>query len=88
MNKKTLYIGLINYVLKFAEDNNHEIEYISNSFYASALNKTNLDSIDVANWIESLNISNNGKPIQLRDYQINSVYKALSEKRITIIALR
>ena len=75
--RKTLYVGLFDYLEEFAKKNNYKINY------ADEIKKQDDISFkSVQQYIESLNVHSKNKPIQLRDYQTNVVYEALVKYRM------
>jgi superfamily II DNA or RNA helicase len=78
---KLLYTGLISLVHKFARSNGYEIDI------ARELNPTiKITRAEVSDYMHGLNLTGRGVPIQLRDYQIDAVYKALSNKRLILVS--
>lgn len=86
LQKKTLYAGLLGHVLKFAEENGHVVEYVSNSFYKTPSKKNDLDFEELSQWIDSLKITKDGELIEPHDYQYNAVYESLTNMRLTVIS--
>lgn len=82
-NKKTkqIYKGLLQKIIDYAEANSIEIT-IEDGVY----NYHNFSEGIVEDFIQSLNISKNGKPMSSRDYQLDSVHKALCNERILILS--
>lgn len=81
LQRKTLYIGLTDYLIKFAETNNYTLDF--------KFNYTNTKPIsepDVASFIESLNLHGRGNPIEVRDYQIDAVHTAINKQRTVLLS--
>lgn len=79
--RKTLYVGLFNYVKEFAARNGYEIECLNEIETAS--NITSEDTLEYAKWLQPMG---HGKPIEIRDYQVDAVTKALSEERTLLLS--
>lgn len=75
---KTLYIGLLSYLRKFAESNNYPLDI---KFDTSS---EDIDLDEITKYIQNLNPYSKGVPIECRDYQINSVYQSLKHKRLIL----
>lgn len=77
--KKLIYKGLIELVHKFARTREYEINI------DSGLNPTtNITRGEVVAFMNSLKLHGRGKPIEIREYQIDAVHKALANKRIIL----
>ena len=84
--KKTLYAGLYPYVELFAKENGYKIEFVENQLYKAPFSKNDIDIEDLSLWIDSLNISSDGEDIDARDYQLNAIYEALTNKRLMVVS--
>lgn len=81
LQTKTLYVGLIDYVIEFAKRNEYEIEV------SKDLNSRRGISYDqVKEFTDSLTLHARGKPIDLRDYQIEAIQVALDRSRVMLIS--
>jgi superfamily II DNA or RNA helicase len=79
--RKTLYVGLLNYVIEFAKRNDYKLEVPEN---VSEVDSISLEEIsEFAKW---LNPHGHGKPIEIRDYQIEAVKHAISAKRTLLLS--
>lgn len=77
--RKTLYVGLIEYLEDFAKKNNYKINY------ANQIKKCDNISLErVQEYVDSLNIHSKGIAIQPRDYQFNTIHEALVRYRAII----
>lgn len=75
--RKTLYVGLIEYLEDFAKKNNYKINYVNQ------IKKCDDIPFDhIQNYVDSLNIHSKGKAIQPRDYQFNTIHEALIRYRL------
>lgn len=79
--RKTLYVGLVSYVEEFATRNGYGIEYVS------PIHKTNNITEDqVQDYAAALEPMGHGKPIEIRDYQIEAVQTALDRERVLLLS--
>ena len=78
--RKTLYVGLLKYVLDFADRNSYKVLYNDDICIQSV---THQEIIDYANWLQP---SSRGEPITIRDYQVDAVHKAISEERVLLLS--
>jgi hypothetical protein len=81
LQTKMLYVGLLDYVIEFAERNDYEIEIPDELLAGNDISRD-----DAQRFSDSLNLSARGKSISLRDYQVNAVYRAISKNRVTILS--
>ena len=79
--RRNLYIGLLHHLKIFAKNNNYSIE-IAPELEA----KSDITPKEIVDYLASLNITSDGKPIIPRDYQYFAIYHAIRNKRATIIA--
>lgn len=79
--RKTIYVGLLNYIEAFCERNDYQISF-----------KTRVRKIDgitnemVDTFAKELEPCSRGKPITIYDYQIDAVKTALDEKRTLLLS--
>lgn len=81
LQRKTLYVGLLDYVIEFANRNNYEYEFVND-----VINYTDISFDDVNTFSHSLNLYGRGKPITIYDYQIDAIHTALSKNRALLIS--
>ena len=82
--KQTIYRGLLDYVVQFAKDRNYNIqleESLKDSLPSSVFT---IDS--VRQFISSLSIQANGKPIEPHPHQLNAIQHALNSKRCLLLS--
>ena len=79
--RKTLYVGLVSYVEDFATQNGYAVEYVNQ---VSRLN--NISDKDIELFAKTLDPQGRGKPIEIRDYQIEAVQTALAKERTLLLS--
>jgi len=79
--RKTLYLGLVTYVEEFAARNGYAIEYVNQVRHTN-----NITSESVEAYAKSLDPHGRGKPIEIRDYQIDAVTTALDQERTLLLS--
>ena len=79
--RKTLYVGLYDYLVRFAENHQCVLQNI---------NEINIhDDItleEVQHYAESLKLHGNGRPIDIRDYQLDAIHSGLSNRRGVLLS--
>lgn len=83
---KTIYGGLLSYVVEFAATRKCEIEYLNDPYYGFANSQDLIDLNEVASFIEALNLYAHGKAIQPRDYQVEAIIHALSHSKSLLLS--
>ena len=81
MLRKTLYVGLLDYLIKFAERNDLEIEYKND-----VISKTPVTHAEVEAFTLGLNLYGRGKPIDIRDYQIDAIQRGIYDQRTILLS--
>lgn len=76
--KKTLYVGLLPYLLEFAKGNDYPIDI---KFETDLVN---IDYKFVEYFASLLDIHSKNCKIEMRDYQIETVLQALQKKRLIV----
>jgi superfamily II DNA or RNA helicase len=79
--RKTLYIGLLNYVEQFCERNNYQL-----SFKSEITTSNGISAEEIYSYAKSLNPYGRGKPIEIRDYQVEAVKTALDRERTLLLS--
>lgn len=79
--RKTLYVGLFDYVARFAETNQYEIELIT-----PVLVKDEVPFEDIEDFANSLRLHGRGEPIDIRDYQLDAIHTALTNRRNVLVS--
>lgn len=78
MFSQELYVGLIPYVGAFAAANSYTVE--------NKIPALPDPYIDVAEWLNNLNLMGHGNPIDIRDYQIDAVKHAIYNGRTLLLS--
>ena len=81
IHRKTIYVGLLQYIQKFAEQNQYEIEY-----KGDILTTTDVSIQEIEEFAKWLNPMGHGKPIEIRDYQLEAVHKAITDERTLLLS--
>lgn len=81
MFTKELYVGLKDYVEHFAKEREYTVDL---SEYEKTADECTFES--VKEFCEKLNVGSKGEPISIRDYQIEAVYKAISDGRRLLLS--
>lgn len=79
--RKTLYLGLYDYLIKFADTHGHAIEHL-NDFGS----KENITLEEVKTYANSLKLHGQGSPIDIRDYQLDAIHTGLSNLRNVLLS--
>lgn len=81
LHRKTLYVGLLNYLQNFADRNEYQIEY------ANEINdRDSIDPNQLKEFLNWLNLYGRGKPIEIYDYQIEAIHHGLQNKRCVLLS--
>ena len=81
LHRKTLYVGLLNYLQNFADRNEYQIEY-SNEIN----DRDSIDPSQLKEFLNWLNLHGRGKPIEIYDYQIEAIHHGLQNKRCVLLS--
>jgi ATP-dependent helicase YprA (DUF1998 family) len=81
MYRKSLPVGLLRYVQEFAERNKYELEYVNDVVTTTDITPEQV--MDYAKWLEPMG---HGKPIEIRDYQVEAVTEAIRNERILLLS--
>ena len=76
--RKSLYLGLVPYVEQFAVNNGYSIEYVN-----QVTNKNNITTDIIQDFVKVLNTPDK---IEIRDYQIEAMTKAIDEERTLLLS--
>lgn len=81
LQRKTLYLGLIEYLKKYAERNDYEIIYSDDIEPEKEVDYALVEKF--ANWLD---LHGKGKPIDIRDYQLEAIQHGLSKNRAILLS--
>ena len=84
--RKTLYVGLFNYLVEFCKRNNYELNFHATEEFPKVYNPNNYTIEETQSFIDSLNMHARGEPIPARDYQVEAVNYALNENRTVLLS--
>ena len=79
--RKTLYIGLYDYIYKFADNNGYEVQHLN-----EVGNTSDIGLDEVTEYAEGLNLHGNGAPIEIRDYQLDTIQHGLANHRAILLS--
>jgi len=79
--RKTLYIGLLGYVEQFCERNNYQL-----TFKSEITTSNGITAEQIYHYAKSLTPYGRGKPIEIRDYQVEAVKTALDRERTLLLS--
>jgi len=79
--RKSLYLGLVSYVERFASENGDTVEYVT-----PVLEKTLVTQEEITAFASKLNPHSRGEPIEIRDYQLEAVHTALERSRVLLLS--
>lgn len=74
---KTLYVGLLNSLIEFAQENDYTI-----NIEPSLMVKTNITLDGVKEHVNALNLHGRGKKIDVREYQFDAIHNAIYNERV------
>lgn len=81
MFTQELYVGLKDYLEHFCQERDYTIDYEN---YMQEADAATYDI--VRKFCEDLNLGSKGKPIEIRDYQIDAVYQAITDARRLLLS--
>ena len=76
-----IYGGLLSYIYAFAKEREYRIEIENDVYVSSKINKTDSD-----NFCNSLKPKSNNKDIEIRDYQLQSIYQVLKRHKLLLLS--
>jgi hypothetical protein len=85
LQRKTLYAGLYNYVRDFCERNEYTLIPTRNEHY-KPLKINSYTNEQVGEFADSLELTARGKPIEIRDYQIDAIQNCLNSNRSLLLS--
>ena len=81
MFTKELYVGLLDYLKKFADERDYVID---DSNYKKSYDEVTYEEIKT--FCEGLSLSSKGQEIEIRDYQIDAIYQAIINGRRLLLS--
>jgi superfamily II DNA or RNA helicase len=81
LHRKTLYVGLLKYLLDFAERNEYFVNMLN-----EVKSETPIDLNQLGEFAKWLNLHSRGEPIEIYDYQIDAIYTALTDERRLLLS--
>ncbi len=79
LQRKTLYVGLVKYIMDFAARNQYEVKS-----YQQELTPVTVESMrEYTDW---LNLCARGQKIEIREYQLQAIAKALTDERVVLLS--
>ena len=84
--RKTLYVGLFNYLVEFCRRNNYELTFRSTEEYPKVYEPNEYSLEETQAFINALNMHARGEPIPARDYQVEAVNYALNANRTVLLS--
>jgi hypothetical protein len=81
LHRKTLYVGLYDFLLKFAERHDYTVKTVD-----PIVVDNNISMAEVHEYLKSLDLYGHGKPIVIRDYQIDAIHNAINTNRAILLA--
>ena len=82
----TLPVGLYGYLSQFCAPRNYKVEIEHDNYYGVPGIESDIDEMELRDWISSLDISTKGERIDIRDYQFQGVVRAMTEKRCILLS--
>ena len=81
MFTQELYVGLKEYLERFCDERDYTIDY---SNYVQECDAVTYDI--VRKFCEDLNIGSKGKPLEIRDYQVDAVFQSIKDGRRLLLS--
>jgi ATP-dependent helicase YprA (DUF1998 family) len=81
MRKKTLYKGLLSFAINFCKSRDYEF-----SIDPKLNPNTKITEDEVRDFVDSLQLTARGVPLQVRDYQQQAIFKSLETKRNLLLS--
>ena len=81
LQTKKLYAGLIDYVKEFATRNDYELEIADGVEYDMGITVEQVEG-----FAKIINPCSKGTPIEIRDYQVDAIHKALNNCRTVLLS--
>ena len=85
LQRKTLYAGLKHYVEDFSRRNQYQYLEVAADNY-KPVSRNNFTHEQVYEYAKALNLTARGKPIEIRDYQIDAILNCLNNNRQLLLS--
>jgi superfamily II DNA or RNA helicase len=79
--RKTLYVGLLEYLTAFAERYDHTLDFVNDVEVDN-----NISQDGIKQFADQLQLCSRGKPIEVHDYQVDAVWQSLNFNRRVILS--
>jgi superfamily II DNA or RNA helicase len=79
--RKTLYVGLLDYIYHFAEARGYDVELAN-----QVAPRDNVPLEDIEQFTTELDLRGRGQPISVRDYQLDAIYTAINNRRNVLVS--
>ena len=81
MGKRTFPVGLFDKLVEFCEQRNYTHSVESLNGYSAPGSTAGISYETVVEYVSGLNLHGGGKPVQVRDYQLEGIHVALDKER-------
>jgi len=81
---KEIYVGLLEKLRVFAKDNSYTLD--DSQLFPDDQTISNVTPTQIRDFCESLNVMSRGEKIEIYDYQIDAVYRAIKDKRKVLLS--
>lgn len=83
---KILPAGLYHQLEAFAKQNSYSLDFVPNNYYDYPFLQDSVSMETLQEFIDSLNITSKGKPLTVRDYQLEAILHAINSYRSVLIS--
>ena len=81
LHRKTIYVGLLDYIHDFAQRNEYNVKHLNEVVHENEITPEEIS--DYAKWLD---LRGRGQPIEIRDYQVDAIYRALKHERKLLLS--
>ena len=81
-----LPIGLFSYVQEFAQQRKYIVEVEHDTYYGRPDSVNDVDLVELATFVEGLNLTSRGNKIAPREYQVEAMVEAIHRKRAILLS--
>ena len=86
INTMELPVGLFPFLKEFCKPRGYTVEVEHNNYYGRPDAQVDIDPNNIKEFIDGLELTARGKPIEIRDYQFDAVCEGLHRKRAILIS--